>query len=144
MSSSARIRSSVLRCFLGSLVAFSTITCAVLPAHAQDDSLHIWAGKLDRPGAEKWVENHLSREQKFIDKLLAVKGTRTVENTLRPFDDAQNELSIAGFESYLMFAVASQKEVRDAGQDLAQKVQQANTALSLNQDVYTALKAVNV
>ena len=43
-----------------------------------------------------------------------------------------------------MFVLASQKDVRDAGQELAQKVQEANTVLSLNQDVYRALKAVDV
>jgi thimet oligopeptidase len=118
--------------------------CALTPASAQNDPLHVWAGKLDRPGAEKWVANHLSREQKFVDDLLAVKGTRTIENTLRPFDDASNELTIAGAESYLMFAVAPQKEVRDAGQALAQKVQEANTILSLNQEVYRALQAVDI
>ncbi|HTS09801.1 MAG TPA: hypothetical protein VMP68_29820, partial [Candidatus Eisenbacteria bacterium] len=80
--------------------------CGLIPASAQDDPLHIWAGKLDRPGAEKWVANHLSREQKFVDELLTVKGTRTIANTLRPFDDATNELTVAGAESYLMFAVA--------------------------------------
>jgi len=126
------------------LVVLSFLICALIPASAQDDPLHIWSGKLDRPGAEKWVSNHLSREQKFVDELLAVKGTRTIENTLRPFDDAANELTVAGAESYLMFSVAPQKEVRDAGQELAQKVQEANTILSLNQDVYRALKAVDV
>jgi thimet oligopeptidase len=111
---------------------------------AQDDPLHIWVGKLDRPAAEKWVNDHLAHEQKFIDELLAVKGPRTIENTLRPYDNAQNELGIAGSEAYLMFAVAPQKEVRDAGQALAQQVQQASTALSLNQDVYRALTAIDV
>lgn len=113
-------------------------------AIAQDDPLHIWVGKLDRSAAEKWVRAHLAEEQKYVDVLLAVKGPHTLENTLRPFDDAQNELIVAGAEAYLMSAVASEKEVRDAGQSLAQQVQEANTALSLNQDVYRALTAVDV
>ena len=111
---------------------------------AQDDPLHIWAGKLDRAGTEKWVGDHLAREQKYLDDLLAVKGQRTIENTLRPFDDAQNELNVAGSQAYLMFALASQKDVRDSGQALFQKVQQAGSALALNQEVYRALTAVDV
>jgi len=126
------------------LLLLALVSCALISAHAQDDPLHIWAGKLDRTGAEKWVNNHLAREQEFVDKLLAVKGARTIENTLRPFDDAENELTLGGAEAYLMFAVASQKDVRDAAQDLAQKVQAANTVLSLNQNVYRALQAVDV
>ena len=111
---------------------------------AQDDPLHIWAGKLDRATAEKWVGDHLAREQKYLDELVAVKGQHTVENTLRPFDNAQNELDVAGWQSYLMYALAPQKDVRDAGQALAQKVQQAGSALALNQEVYRALVAVDV
>ena len=44
-----------------------------------------------------------------------------IENTLQPFDNAQNELGVAGAEAYLMFAVAPQKDVRDAGQALSQE-----------------------
>jgi len=121
---------------------FLILTCS--DALAQDDPLHIWVGKLDRPAAEKWVGAHLTQEQKYVDVLLAVKGLRTIENTLRPFDDAQNELTVAGAEAYLMYAVASQKEVRDAGQSLAQQVQEVATALSLNQDVYRAVSAVDL
>jgi thimet oligopeptidase len=121
---------------------FLMLTC--WHALAQDDPLHIWVGKLDRPAAEKWVGAHLMQEQKYVDVLLAAKGLRTLENTLRPFDDAQNELTVAGAEAYLMYAVASQKEVRDAGQSLAQQVQEVATALSLNQDVYRALSAVDL
>jgi len=111
---------------------------------AQSDPLHIWVGKLDRSAAEKWVGEHLALEQKYVDALLAAKSPRTIENTLRPFDDAQNELGVAGSEAYLMFAVAPQKDVRDAGQALAQQIQQANTALYLNQDVFRALAAVDI
>ena len=113
-------------------------------ARGQDDPLHIWVGKLDRASAENWVAAHLAREKKDIDELLAIKGARTIENTLRPYDNAQNELTVASAEAYLMFAVAPQKEVRDAGQALAEKVQQAATELSLNQEVFQALTAVNV
>ncbi len=99
---------------------------------------------MNRPSAEKWVADHLAQEQKYVDELLAAKTPRTVENTLQPFDNAQNELGVAGAEAYLMYAVAPQKDVRDAGQALAQQVQQANTILYLNQDVYRALASVDV
>ena len=113
-------------------------------AFARSDPLHIWVGKLDRAMAEKWVGAHLAQEEKNVEELLALKGPRTIENTLRPYDNAQNELELAGWEAYLMYAVAPQKDVRDAGQALAQQVQQASNALSLNQDVYRALAAVDV
>ncbi len=137
--SRAAVRSFLIVLWIGLFLIF------VLPrSFAQNDPLHIWVGKLDRGGAEKWVGEHLAKEQKDVDELVAVKGQRTIENTLRTFDEAQNELGIAGSEAYLMYAVAPQKDVRDAGQALAQKVQQANTVLYLNQDVYRALAAVDL
>ena len=141
----SRSGKSVLRVSWLTAVGVCGLLSLALPAaSAQDDPLHIWVGKLDRTGAEKWVDAHLAQEKKNIDELLAVKGARTIENTLQPYDNAQNELTVAGAESYLMFAVAPQKEVRDAGQALAQRVQQAANDLALNQEVYRALGAVNV
>ena len=113
-------------------------------AEAQTDSLHIWVGKVDKTTAEQWVNTHIAQEKKDIDELLAVKGARTIENTLQPFDNAQNELNIAGSESFLMYGVAPQKEVRDAGQALAQKVTQAASELQLNQNVYKALNGLDM
>lgn len=111
---------------------------------AQGDPIHIWAGRLDRAATEKWVGAHLAQEQEHVSEMLAAKGPRTIENTLRPYDDAQNELNVAGYQAYLMYAVAPEKDVRDAGQELVQKVQEASSALSLNQDVYRALAAVDI
>ena len=138
------VRKQHVRRSLLALLSAGLIFSSVPQSRAQNDPLHIWVGRLDRPAAEKWVGYHLAREQRFVDDVLAVKGARTIENTLRPFDNAQNELTIAGGEAYLMYAVAPQKEVRDAGQALAQQVQQAATVLSLNQEVYRALAAVEV
>jgi thimet oligopeptidase len=137
-------RTVVLCTLLLAVVVFGLAALASPVAWAQDDPLHVWVGKLDRAGTEKWVDAHLAQEQKDIDELLDVKGARTIENTLQRYDNAQNELTIAGAEAYLMFAVAPQKEVRDAGQALAEKVQQVANDLSLNQGVYQALSAVNV
>ena len=34
-----------------------------------------------------------------VDKVTAVTGAHTVQNTLRAYDDAQNELTLAGNEA---------------------------------------------
>src|SRR5947209_20478466 len=59
------------------------------------DPLHIWVGNPDAAQARAWADAHLAAAQAEIDKLLAVKGQRTVENTLAPFDNAQLELETA-------------------------------------------------
>lgn len=135
-----RLGKGVLRMAAGGLLMLGMAAYGA----AQNDPVHIWVGKLNAANEEGWAGAHLTQEQKYIDELLTVKGPRTIENTLRPFDNAQNELALAGFQSYLMNALAPEKEARDAGEAMAQKVQEASNSLALNQDVYKALAAVNV
>src|SRR5579884_852384 len=59
------------------------------------DPLHIWVGNPDAAQARAWADAHLAAAQAAIDQLLAVKGPRTVENTLVPFDEAQLQLEMA-------------------------------------------------
>ncbi len=117
---------------------------AAAPAYAQtaSDPLHAWTAAKDPAALEAWVNQRLAAEQADIDKLLAVSGPRTVANTLRPYDDAENELAIAGNNSYLLFSLADQAAIRDKGQAMTAKVSTANTDLNLNQKVYQALAAI--
>jgi thimet oligopeptidase len=76
--------------------------------------------------------------------LLAVKGERTPENSLRQYDGAIEQLSLAGAQAGILNSVATDKAVRDQAQMEAQRVAQAASALSLNRAVYEALAAVNL
>src|SRR5271170_5436965 len=101
-------------------------------------------GKADAIGLEAWANTRLEEYQKSFDRLLAVQGARTIENTLRPFDDAQAELTTAGQHASLLDSVHPEKAVRDAAQALTQKISEIGTLLSLNQEVYQALSAVDL
>jgi thimet oligopeptidase len=109
---------------------------------------HAWsAGPEEKTSAaslEAWAAKHLDNYQRCIDQLLAVACPRTIENTLRPFDDAQAELAAAGQQSSLLDSVHPEKEVRDKAQALTQKVSEIGTLLSLNQEVYRALSAIDL
>jgi len=111
-------------------------------ALAKDDPLHAWANGDDPAKLEKWVDTRLAAEKSFLDKLLAVNGNRTIENTLQPYDLAQNQLALASNEAYMMFALGRTAALRDKAQALNEKVASAATALSLNRKVYDALAAV--
>ncbi|WP_374351159.1 M3 family metallopeptidase [Chitinimonas sp.] len=111
-------------------------------ATSSADPLHAWVGANDPAALEKWVDSHLAAAQADLDKLLAVKGKRTVENTLKPFDDAQNELAIAGNQAYILYAVGNQPALRDKAQALNQKISSVVSDLSLNQKVYKALSEI--
>ena len=77
-------------------------------------------------------------------QLLAVQGQKTLGNTLRPYDDAVATLSAAGSLASLLDSVHPDKAVRDKARELTQAVAEAATALSLNQEVYRALVAMDM
>jgi thimet oligopeptidase len=90
------------------------------------------------------VEDALARHQAALDRLLAVSGPRTAENTLRAYDEAVAELGAAGSQAGLLDSVHPDKKIRDKAQALTQKVAEAGTLLALNQGVYIALTAINL
>jgi thimet oligopeptidase len=107
------------------------------------DELHIWAGSNTANAAKAWVESHLAASRAEIAALLAVEGTRTVENTLARYDKACWHLRMAGSQSGVMFMVHPVAEVRDAAQALQQVIGAEGVALSLNREVYQALAALD-
>jgi thimet oligopeptidase len=76
--------------------------------------------------------------------LLAVEGERTPANSLRLFDTAIEQLSLAGAQAGVLNSVAADKAVRDQAQLEAQRVAMAASALSLNREVYDALAAIHL
>lgn len=109
---------------------------------AAQDPLHAWTAGNDPAALEAWVNARLAAAKADVDKVVSVTGGHTVENTVRPYDDAQNELALAGNEAYLMYAVGDAAPLRDKGQELVAKISSAATDLNLNQAVYRALAAV--
>jgi thimet oligopeptidase len=109
-------------------------------------AVHPWNqdGGIDAAGLENWVQGRLARQNQLIDTLLAVQGQKTLENTLRPYDDAVATLSATGSLASLLDSVYPDKAVRDKARELTQVVAEAATALSLNQDVYRALVAMDL
>jgi thimet oligopeptidase len=127
---------------LAILLTALSVSAQDKPAGTTPDPLHSWITVKDPAALDAWVNQRLAAEKTDVDKVLAVTGPRTVENTLRPFDDAQNELAIAGNNAGLMYSLADTAALRDKGQALASTVSSAATDLSLNQKVYKALAAI--
>jgi thimet oligopeptidase len=116
----------------------------------ESEGLHPWSevapakGYVDAAGLEQWVRGRLAWQQQQIDTLLAVAGDKTLENTLRAYDNAVATLSAAGSLASLLDSVYPDKAVRDKARELTQAVAEAATALSLNQGVYRALAAMDM
>jgi thimet oligopeptidase len=111
-------------------------------AQTPPDPLHVWVGATTPAALTAWVSARLADAQKDLDTMLAVSGAHTVQNTVRPFDDAQNELAIAGDQAFLLYSLADGADMRDKAQAELGRISSAATDLSLNQGVYRAVAAV--
>lgn len=124
------------------LVALRLVQAQQSTEKTSADPLHAWVSAKTPAQLQAWVNARLNDANADIEKLLAIKGPRTVQNTLRPFDDAQDELSIASNNAGMMFSLADSASMRDEGQALTAQVIQVETKLSLNRQLYDALVAV--
>lgn len=104
----------------------------------------LWSAKPDVTAFESIENAHLAAAQKAIDALTAVNGSRTIENTVTPFDDATRELNSAQYFSSLMEQVHPDQSFRDRASAMTRKISDAARALSLNQAVFKALAALKL
>src|SRR5450631_3625809 len=115
-------------------------------AAAVDSDLHAWevGGAASPEALATWVSARLQAHEASLAVLLAVDGPRTPENTLRLYDAAIEQLTLAGAQAGVLNSVAADKSVRDQAQLDAQRVAMAGSALSLNRAVYEALSAIDL
>ena len=115
------------------------------PAAVTED-LHAWesGGAVSAEALAAWVAARLAAHEAALAALLAVEGPRTVDNTLRLYDAAIEQLNLAGAQAGILNSVAADKAVRDQAQLEAQRVAMAGAALSLNRPVYDALTAIDI
>ncbi len=103
-----------------------------------------WTKGMDSEAFTKMQEKRLKEAKKTLAKMLKVKGKRTVENTLVPYDEMQILLDAVGNQSGLVENVHPDKGMREKAEKLSQKYSTFLTELSLNRDVYDALVAIDL
>ncbi|HVP54350.1 MAG TPA: M3 family metallopeptidase [Candidatus Eisenbacteria bacterium] len=128
------------------LVCLTLLAAATISADGQSTPYgpHVWDKPVDPAKFEKRIDEQLDMTQKAVDQLVAVKGRRTIENTLAPYDEAVQHLDTAYYQSGLMQIVNPDAAIRDRAQAMVQKVSAAATELALNQKLYKALAAMDV
>jgi hypothetical protein len=92
----------------------------------------------------KIESDRLAGAQKAIDRLIAVKGARTIDNTLVPYDEALQYLDVAGAQAQLMETVHPDSAVRAVAEELTQDISALGTKISLDRRVYDAIAALDV
>jgi thimet oligopeptidase len=117
-----------------------------ISAAAATQDFHVWeaCGDASAEALTAWVSARLAAHESALAALLAVAGARTPENSLRHYDAAIEQLSLAGSQAGILNSVAAEKPVRDQAQMEAQRVATAGSALSLNRAVYDALAAIDL
>ncbi len=120
---------------------------AEIPAPvAATEDFHSWeaGGAASAEALTAWVGARLAAHEAALAGLLAVDGSRTPANSLRHYDEAIEQLSLAGAQAGVLNSVAADKGVRDQAQEEAQRIAMAGSALSLNRPVYDALQAIDL
>ena len=121
-------------------VAIALTCCAA----AQTSQPTVWASKPDSAAFEKMVNDRLAAAQRVLDRITSVKGARTIENTLVPFDSAVEQINSSAYLAGLMQQVHPDSSFRDRATEMVRKASAAQTALSLNHEVYEALAGLDV
>jgi Zn-dependent oligopeptidase len=127
---------------MGAVVVPPDALCATRAA-ARDDA-PFWTGMSGSATFAKRQAERLARARAAIEKLAAVKGPRTIENTLAPYDEAQIQLDAAGAQTSLMENVHPDSAMRAVAEEELQKVSALGTEISLDRRVYDALTALDV
>ncbi len=130
----------ILTLWIGAIATFLTGVCAAGDLISGQPPL--WSARPDVAAFEKIENAKLDAAQRAIDKILAVKGAKTIDNTLANYDEAVRQINAAAYFSGLMEAVHPDEAFRDRATAMTRKVSAAQTALSLNRGVYQALAAV--
>lgn len=103
-----------------------------------------WSGMTDAASFERAMDARIARARDTLARLLAVTGDRTIDNTLRPYDDVLLELDAVSSQAGLIQAVHPDATFRVAAEQISQEASAFSTELSLNRAVYDAIAALDV
>ena len=126
------------------VIALLTAPALPLTAAAKGDSAPFWSTKMTAASFAKLQDDRLARARSITDKMIAEKGKRTIENTLRPYDNALLELDAVASQASLIQNVHPDSGVRSAAEMASQKAEALSTEMSLNRKLYDALAAIDL
>ena len=69
------------------LMLIVTSAYAVVSRAATRNDTPFWTGQRDAASFTKLQEDRLTRAKQSLERMLAVTGKRTIENTLKPYDE---------------------------------------------------------
>lgn len=103
-----------------------------------------FTGHPDSAAFRAAMEAELAAAQAALDRMLAVKGGRTIENTLVPYNLVMLHAENAAYQSHLMESVHPDSAYRAEAEGLTQRASRFLDALGLNRPVYEAISGLDV
>jgi thimet oligopeptidase len=128
----------------GHVIVLALLITTVAAQEMPKSQPPLWSAKPDVVAFEKMENDRLAAAQRAIDQILAVHSSRTIENTLVPYDEAFEQIDGAIHISDLIQVVHPDAAFRDHATALNTKASNAQTALSLNWEVYRALASLDL
>src|SRR6185369_5258814 len=125
------------------IIGLILILTIVSRAAAQADA-PFWTGQRDAATFTKLQQDRLTNAKQSLDRMLAVTGKRTIENTLKPYDEMQTYLDAVANQVSLIKEVHPDESVRTAAEKVSQQAEAFNTEVSLNRAVYDAIAALDL
>jgi thimet oligopeptidase len=117
---------------------------AAVAATTTYDNAPFYTGLPKGAAFEAIQQKRIARAKASIARMIAVRGARTLENTLAPYDDAARLIDMANSQSGLAAETNPDEATRKAAEKSSQAVSAYATELSLDRRVYDALAALDV
>ena len=129
-----------------SLALASLLLSSPPPARPADriDDRPFWTGHPTATAFARNIDRRLGYTRTVLGRLLAVRGRRTIANTLVPYDRIRAELNATGGEAQLIAAVHPDSGMRTIAEQAGQRVSSLATDLSLDRRVFDAIAAVDL
>lgn len=115
---------------------------AARPADAADQA-PFTAGLTDPASLTRTLEAHLAAAQAKLDQLVAHKGPRTIDVTLRAYDDAAYELGRAMSPAIVIANMHPDEAMQKAADAVLVRARRIDAARFANREVYDALSAID-
>src|SRR5579871_5948563 len=127
---------------LVALVAVWALAPAARTAGAIDHAPFM-TGLGDPASLTKTLDAHLAAAQQRLDALVAAKAPRTIDNTLRLYDEAAYEVGRAMSPSIVVSNMHPDEAMQKAADAILVRARKIEAAKYANRDVYDALAAIS-
>jgi thimet oligopeptidase len=127
------------------LVLFAGAALAQAPAgDVASQAAPFYTGVSNAPSLRALVEQRTARADEHLKALLEVRGARTLDNTLVPYDRMGLENAGAFSMTRIVARLHPDEAMRTTAEELGQTLATKISALALRPDVYAALRAIDL